>query len=385
MRQGRYTLWGTPHSLYTGKARSYLIKKEIPFVEVMSSDRRFLDEVIPKIGLKVIPVVETPSGEIIQDTTEIIDYCEEHEAGPRLHPEGGVQGVVAHLLDAFGSNYLLPLAMHYRWSYRAEQEQFLQAEFARATPGTLPYASRLENATKLMGKFASFLPNLGVRDDVTVAMEESFKELLSALEEHFRCHPYLLGGRPSRADFGMMAPLYAHLCRDPVPAFLVRTTAPNVARWTERMNVVAIPDPDYPGSGADYSPGDTLPKTLEAVLRIVFAHWEPGLRADAAQFDSWLGGLTDPAAGLLVSHDGRRQVHPHVGRIEYAWRGVTITRTSQPYSLWHIARAQSAARSLSGDAGNRLGDLLDRTGGARMMALKTARQIVRKDNVLVLG
>ena len=42
MAKGRYTLWGTPHSLYTGKARSYLIKKQIAFDEVMSSDQRFM-------------------------------------------------------------------------------------------------------------------------------------------------------------------------------------------------------------------------------------------------------------------------------------------------------------------------------------------------------
>ena len=70
-------LWGTPHSLYTGKVRSHLIKKGM------------------------VPV--TP-----------------------------LQRVVARLLDGYGSECLLPEAMHYRWSYRQEQEHFLQAEFGRA-------------------------------------------------------------------------------------------------------------------------------------------------------------------------------------------------------------------------------------------------------------
>lgn len=33
MSTGHYTLWGTPHSLFTGKMRSYLIKKQVPYVE----------------------------------------------------------------------------------------------------------------------------------------------------------------------------------------------------------------------------------------------------------------------------------------------------------------------------------------------------------------
>ncbi len=385
MAEGRYTLWGTPHSLYTGKARSYLIKKQLPFDEVMACDAQFMGEVIPKVGHMVIPVLRTPQGEIIQDTTAIIDHCEAHEAGPELHPRGSVQGVVAHLLDAFGSNYLLPLAMHYRWSYRAEQERFLQAEFARAIPNSIPYENRLATAEMLMGRFAGFLPNLGVTPAVIPAMEEAYRELLALLETHFRAHPYLLGGRPSLADFGMMAPLYAHLARDPVPAFLMRTTAPAVARWTERMNAAAIPDTDYPDPGGSWSADDAIPETLEAVLSAVFAQWGPGLAADAAQFEAWLAGLDDAAPGTLVSHDGARQVHPHVGRVSYAWRGVTMERGSQPHSLWHLARAQAAMRALDGGAAARLADLLARTGGSAMMALTTSRAITRKDNVLVLA
>lgn len=385
MTSGRYTLWGTPHSLYTGKVRSYLIKKQAPFDDVMSSDPRYLNEVVRHVGHAVIPVVETPTGDVIQDTTAIIDDVEATLAGPVLHPEGGVQGVVAHILDAFGSNYLLPLAMHYRWSYRDRQDLFLRAEFARALPTSIPHEARLDAAARLMARFAGFLPNLGVAPAVIPAMEASYAELLAVLETHFRAHPYLLGGRPSLADFGMMAPLYAHLARDPVPAFLMRTTAPAVARWTERMNVAAIPDADYPDPGGAYPADDQIPETLEAVLRVAFAHWTPGLAEDAAQFNRWLAGLADSAPGTLVSHNGERRVHPHVGRISYAWRGVTMERGSQPHSLWHFARAQAAAKALDSAAAARLDALLERTGGTAMMAIRTDRAIARENNVLVLG
>mgnify|MGYP000965333541 CR=1 FL=1 len=71
-----FRLYGTPGSLYTGKARSYLIKKQVPYVELMASDPRFLGEIVPAVGHMVIPVVETPSGELIQDTAAIIDHIE---------------------------------------------------------------------------------------------------------------------------------------------------------------------------------------------------------------------------------------------------------------------------------------------------------------------
>lgn len=384
MAEGRYTLWGTPNSLYTGKARSYLIKKGLPFDERMASDPRFMSEIVPQIGHFVIPVILSPEGSLVQDTTAIIDHCEARHAEPPMNPAGGVQDVVAHLLDAFGSNYLLPLAMHYRWSYRDRQELFITAEFARAVPVGMPYEQRLATASALMGRFAGFLPNLGVFEETIPTLEDSYAELLAVLEAHFRAHPYLLGGRPSLADFGMMAPLYAHLARDPVPGLLMRTTAPNVARWTERMNTAAIPDTDYADPGGDYPPGDAIVPTLEAVLKVVFAHWGPGLAADAARFDAWVAGLDDPAPGTLVSHDGARQVHPHVGKVEYAWRGITMRRKSHPHSLWHFARAQAAAAALTGEDAARLTGLLDSTGGHEMMAIRTCRPIGRVNNVLVL-
>lgn len=385
MANGHHVLWGTPHSLFTGKARSYLIKKQIPFVERIPGDQHFMGEIVPQIGHMVVPVLETADGQLVQDTSAIIDHLEARYPDPVLVPAGGVQQVIAAFLDAFGSNYLLPLAMHYRWTYRNDQELFLRSEFARAVPPALPYEHRLAMAEAIMNRFNGFLPNLGVTPAVIPVLEESYRELLAVLEAHFRLHPYLLGGRPSLADFGLMAPLYAHLARDPVPAQLMRTVAPNVARWTERMNSPAIPDSDFADTSGQFPADDAIPETLVDVLRVAFAHWGPGLAADAAQFDRWLAGLDDAAPGTLVSHDGGRQVHPHVGRISYAWRGVTMERGSQPHALWHLARAQALAAELAPAPAAALGALLDRTGGTEIMAIRTARPITRSENVLVLA
>lgn len=384
MNTGHYTLWGTPHSLYTGKARSYLVKKQVPFVDQMASNSRFLAEIVPAVGHMVIPVLECPTGELVQDTSAIIDHIEAVHAEVSITPPEPVQQVVAQMLDAFGSNYLTPIAMHYRWSYRAEQELFLQAEFARAVPVALPYAQRLAGAQMIMGQFNGMLPALGVDAATAPALESAYLELLDVLEAHFRLHPYLLGGRPSLADFGMMAPLYAHLARDPVPANLMRRHAPNVARWTERMNVPAICDYDYADPGGTWSAADAIPETLEAVLQVAFSQWQAGLAADAAAFERWLAALSDPAPGTIVSQDSKRQVHPHVGMVEYAWRGITMRRASHMHSLWHLARAQAAADALDKDAAAQLAALLDRTGGAAVMATRTSRPIARSNNVLVL-
>jgi glutathione S-transferase len=290
-----YTLWGSAHSLYTGKARAYLIKKGLPFRERYPSDPEFASRILPAVGHFVVPVLETDNGEIIQDSGDIIDFLEQRHAEPLLEPQSPVQQWVSLIFDAFGSEYLLPLAMHYRWSYRSEQETFLRAEFGRAMVAGVDRSARREAAAQTMGFFAGFLPNLGVFPEVVAAMEESYLALIDALDNHFQHHPYLLGGRPCRADFGMMAPLFAHLGRDPVPAMLMKTKAPNLFRWTERMNAVPISDGEYPGYGEDYCGQDTVPETLIAVLKIAFWRWTPGLAEPTA---SMHGRRTKLACGL---------------------------------------------------------------------------------------
>ena len=380
-----YTLWGSPHSLYTGKIRSYLIKKGVPYRELTPIDPRFRAVVVPTVRHMVLPVLETAEGRMLQDTTEMIEFVEARHAEPAMIPPTPVQRVLAWLIGAFGSEGLLPVAMHYRWSYRAEQEEFLRTEFGRPLYGGPDRAARRAAGAQLMGYFNSFLPNLGIHPETIPAVEAAYGELLEALDAHFQQHPYVLGGRPSIADFGLMAPLYAHLARGPVPATLMKNVAPNVYRWTERMNLAAIADGEFPATPEEFPAHDAVPESLEPVLRLVFQDWGPELAANAAFYNDWIARNPGLPAGHMVSAGGERKVHPSLGAIEYEWRGCRVRRASAPQTLWHFERAASLARRLEGDARERFEALLGRTGGGEAFATRLARPMKREDYVLVLA
>ena len=145
-----------------------------------------------------------------------------------------------------------------------------------------------------------------------------------------------------------MAPLYAHLARDPVPTTLMKNKAPNVYRWTERMNLAAIADGEFPNCPETYLPGDAIPPTLEPVLRLIFQDWAPDILANAACYNAWISANADLAAGALVALDGARSVHPTLGPIEYTLRDCAMRRASSPHALWHFDRAASYAMGLIG-------------------------------------
>ena len=385
MNQQSFVLWGTAHSLYTGKLRSYLRKKGLAFVERNPSDPAFGQRIVPTVRHLVVPVLEAPQGEVLQDSTAIIEWLEARYPEPAMVPPGAVQSVVAHLLDGFGCEALLPAAMHYRWSYREQQEVFLAAEFGRAVYAGPDRALQRQAGAQLMQYFNSFLPTLGVQPETVPVIEAAWLEFIDALDAHLQQWPYLLGGRPSIADFGLMAPLYAHLGRDPVPAALMKNRAPNVYRWTERMNSPGWQDPEFAAVAPEWPADDAVPASLEPVLEVMFRDWAPELEANAACYAAWIDAEPDRPSGTPVSLANERKVHPTLGPIEYRWRGVPVRRASSPHGLWHFELAALRARGLQGADRDRLDALLARTGGERALGVRLPRPLAIQDYLLVLG
>eukprot|EP00941_MAST-03F_sp_MAST-3F-sp1_P002793 g2793.t1 len=200
---------------------------------------------MPKVGWPVVPVVECPTGRILQDTTEIIDALEEtfktENTDRAVLPSivsSPTQRFVSELFNFFADEWLLLPAMHYRWN-KPENMEFLIHEFGNvsAGPGSSPEARRKagEKAFKMF-RMTITSGMLGVNPDTMGSLEKSYEGFLGELSLHFDQHQYILGDKPSIADFGLFAPMYAHLYRDPVPGFLMRTKAPRVADYIERMN-----------------------------------------------------------------------------------------------------------------------------------------------------
>ncbi len=384
---GTFTFWGGALSLFSGKVRSYLIKKGIPYREFYASHPDFKERLRPIVRLGVTPILETPQGDVLQDSTEIIDFMECRLPANSMIPATPVQRIVARLFDAYGTEHLMLPAMHFRWGepYLSEQRHFLNAEFGRVSLITSDRDAQRAAGAKMISYFSGMLPTMGGTPETAPAIEAEYFDLLELLDLHFQHVPYMLGGHPSIADFGMMAPLYAHLGRDPAPARLMALRAPNVTRWIERMNLAVIEDAEFPDCAPGFPADDALPPTLEPILKQIFRDWTPELLANANCFNEWVAANPDMPTGQQICLDGKRRVHPTLGPIEYPLRGITIQRASAPQTLWHFEKAAAHARALSGDAREQFAALIQRVGGEAAMALQLARPIVRQDYVLALS
>jgi glutathione S-transferase len=340
-----YTLYGAPVSLYTGKARSYLRTQGIDFVEVAPGSERYLKHIVPSVGRWIIPCLETPEGDIVQDGADIIDHFEK---GPgqdlrqfSSYPESPVLLAISHVFELFGGEGLLRPAMHYRWNFDEQNLTFLSSEFALLVPG----ASHDEQAfLHNSGRMRKAAVAFGVTPDSTDAIEASFHEWLDLFSAHLVDHPYLLGDHPTIGDYGLIAAMWAHLYRDPAPAMLIKQQAPRVGRWVERMTTSEPYLHEYPGADGSLIDENALPDTLLALMAYVAEEYLPEIAAHVDVANQWLAenpdlepgtnGLESPAARGLMG--GRGLVG--AGAATFDWRGQQLTTGVMPYRFWLMQR-----------------------------------------------
>ena len=359
-----YQLIGAPVSLYTAKVRSYLQLKGIAFQEVLATPEVFQEVIIPRTGVRYIPVLVTPEDQVIQDSTEIIDHLEQRFPSASVYPAGPCQRLVALLLEVYGDEWLVNPAMLYRWGID-ENREFAIAEFGSVR---LPnaskeqqYAAGLESSTP----FAGALPRLGITEHSRGAIEQSYLALLDELNRHFAAHAFLLGDRPCIGDFGLIGPLYAHLYRDPASGRLMTECAPHVVRWVERMM--------YPVSSAngDFLPDDQVPATLLPVLQRMFAEQVPVLLETARLLQQW-----------AVDNPDIQEVPRAIGTLRYRLGDMEEERLAFPFNLWMWQRPHDFYQGLNSDERQAVNSLLGEKQAAALAAPLPVR-VRREDNKLV--
>ena len=379
-------LWGAPASLWTGRVRAYLIKKGIEYQEIYPANPRYQQEILPQIGYFVMPVTELADGTLIQDGTDTMEYLEQRYSERSMIPRSPVQRAVAWLIEFFGCDLFFIPAMHYRWNF-PEHRAHLDAEFARGlSPHKDPERWQADIAP-IQAAFSGFPELMGITPATIPAIESSHIECLELLNAHFLHHPYVLGGHPSIADFGLIGPLYAHLGRDAVPANLMKNIAPNVYRWTERMFEAGLTDGEFIDTPSEFTADDSIPETLIPFIEYLFRDCGSQVRGMVETFNAWATREPRLAAGTLVQADqkGNGGAHPNLGAFEFNLRGTTIRTQAFGNVVHHFQRVLDVIAALDDGGRASFDALIARTGGSELMLTKIERRIQSEHYRLLLA
>ncbi len=316
-----FKIFGAEESPYSVKVRSYFRYKGIPHqwtprsMETMAEYQKYA-------RLPIVPVVVTPEDEALQDSTPILEAIESRFPTPATHPPSVALRFISELLEEFGDEWGNKWMFHYRWAREVDQISAAERIVATMLPGA--------DETQIRGRMVPRIGVVGSNETTAPIIEDSFAAGLGRLEAHLASRPYLMGGRPCFADFGLWGQIY-NAWTDPTAGEIVRREAPACCTWIERML-----DPSDEG---DFESLETLAPTLEPILR-------EDVRLFLVWSDANATAIAAGADSLEVDLDGRRWTQTVGGPQKYHAKSLGVIRRK--------------FAEVSGDA--ELRDLLDRTG-----------------------
>ncbi len=283
MNQELLPIRGAPASPYTRKMLAVLRFRRIPY-RFIQEDKSAADLPAPKVGL--IPVLYLPddTGALCAevDSTPIIRRLEVEYPGRSIIPENPVTAFINYLLEDYGDEWLTKAMFHYRWYYQDDID--MAGSILPFYRGGITQPDEQALAAKAMfsERQISRLYVVGSNDITAEVIESSYKRFLGLLNEHFKRFPFLLGTRPSSADFACYGQLTQLTQFDPTPSKIAITQFPRIHAWVSKMEDL---------SGLDLTDTafiDEVPETLIAMLAELGKTYVPVMLANAKAIDSGL-------------------------------------------------------------------------------------------------
>jgi glutathione S-transferase len=280
-----YRIFGAEMSPYSVKVRSYFRYKAIPHQWILRNAESQADYE-KHAKMPIIPLVITPEGTGIQDSTPIIDHMEKLFPEPSIHPDG-VASFISALIEEFGDEWGNKWMFHFRWT--RDVDQICSA--GRIARMRAPKASEAELgafAGQVRARMSDRVWFVGSNSQTAPLIEAGFKDMLALLDAHLASRPYLFGGRPAYGDFGLWGQFY-ELWTDPTSGALIEGGATNVLNWVHRML--------WPRAEGPFEPWAALAPTLVPILKTQvggkFIPWtlanEKALAEGSPEFSTKLG------------------------------------------------------------------------------------------------
>jgi glutathione S-transferase len=271
-------------SYFSGKMEAYLRYKQIPFSRHEPSWGQLAGPLYAKTGQMKLPVLKTPSGEWLRDTTPMIEWLEARHPTPAVIPHDPYLRFLSFLIEDYADEWMWRPALYYRWAFpldAALNALRFTREFLYDVPAPRPLVALMayERQARL------FVRGDGVSRDTRAHVEGIYLSTLERLQRIFAVQPFLLGAQPTLADFGFFGSMFRHFSLDPTPSRIMRERAPAVYEWVARLwnarGSQLAPPADPPAASAA---AGQLPAGWGPLLDDIGAAYLPYLHRNASAF-----------------------------------------------------------------------------------------------------
>ena len=236
-------LMGAPGSPYTRKMLAFLRYKRIRYRllpgvrnKLNPEPNRYRSRPEPKVRLLPTFYGKTEEGDEIAicDSTPIIREIEANFVERATIPSNPALSLINSIIEDFADEWLTKAMFHYRWSYESDikkaGDMLPRWNNTTASDETLNQKS-LEISAHQIGR----LKYVGSNEVTRETIEVSFTRFLEKLDKVLNYSQFILGNRPSSADFAVYGQLTCLALFDPTPQKLIIETVPRIYAWTEIM------------------------------------------------------------------------------------------------------------------------------------------------------
>ena len=273
------TLMGAAGSPYTRKMVALLRYRRIPHAVVWASHRN-PPQGYPEPAVKLLPTFYFPKAEgghhAVVDSTPIIRRLEAEHQGRSALPGDPVLAFLNYLIEDYGDEWLTKCMFHFRWAHQADAENAGPMLIFWHDP-VISDAEAAPAAAFIAKRQIDRLYVVGSNPVTAETIESSYARLLAALDGLVREQGYVLGTRPSSADFAIYGQLTQLGIIEPTSAAIMTKVSRRVRGWLDRVEDLSGL---APGDG-DWASREVARERLKPLLAEIGRVYAPFLLANA--------------------------------------------------------------------------------------------------------
>lgn len=275
----RIELTGAAGSPYTRKMLGLLRYRRLPYVVYWGTGN--IPEGYPEPKVRLLPTFFFPDGDDgalvpVTDSTPIIRRFETVQTERSVIPTDPVLKFLNELIEDYADEWLTKSMFHFRWAH--------EADWRNAAPllvywgmNTAPAEMAEQFAAEFAKRQIDRLYVVGSNDVTAATIEDSYARLIEILDELIARKGFVLGGRPSSADFALFGQLTQLAIVEPTSAAMTSKISHRVRAWVDIMEDLSglqVTDDDW------FSAEDAR-EALQPLLAEIGRTYAPAMIANA--------------------------------------------------------------------------------------------------------
>lgn len=265
----RLELTGAAGSPYTRKMLSVLRYRHLPYSVFWGNGN--IPKGYPEPKVRLLPTFFFPDGENgalvpVTDSTPIIRRLETDYAGRSVLPSDPVIRFINDLIEDYADEWLTKAMFHFRWAH--------EADWKNAAPllvywgmNTAPKEAAEEFAANFAKRQIDRLYVVGSNEITAETIESSYTRLIEILDTLISRKGFVLGGRPSSADFAIFGQLSQLAVIEPTSAAITTSTSYRVRAWVDLMEDLSGVTPQEDDWFSPDAAGEALKPLLSEIGR----------------------------------------------------------------------------------------------------------------------